>query len=118
MSAIYASEPATSGKVGSRAWLRVSFIHSRCLLADVRVLFTQVLLVTTMGDLDIELWCKEAPLACRNFIQLCMEGYYDNTIFHRIVKARPAPGVCCFITNLKLINNINCLDPHKIRTSA
>uniref|UniRef100_A0A8C3IVZ8 Spliceosome-associated protein CWC27 homolog n=1 Tax=Chrysemys picta bellii TaxID=8478 RepID=A0A8C3IVZ8_CHRPI len=27
----------------------------------------------------------EAPKACRNFIQLCMEGYYDNTIFHRVV---------------------------------
>jgi len=23
---------------------------------------------TTHGDLDIELWTKEAPLACRNFI--------------------------------------------------
>ncbi len=25
-------------------------------------------------------------MACKNFIQLCMEGYYDNTIFHRIIK--------------------------------
>ncbi len=24
--------------------------------------------------------------ACRNFVQLCLEGYYDNTIFHRIIK--------------------------------
>jgi peptidyl-prolyl cis-trans isomerase SDCCAG10 len=24
--------------------------------------------------------------ACRNFAQLCMEGYYDGTIFHRIIK--------------------------------
>eukprot|EP01119_Soliformovum_irregulare_P010075 TRINITY_DN2458_c0_g1_i1.p1 TRINITY_DN2458_c0_g1~~TRINITY_DN2458_c0_g1_i1.p1 ORF type:complete len:457 (+),score=142.25 TRINITY_DN2458_c0_g1_i1:70-1371(+) len=39
-----------------------------------------------MGDLDLELWPKETPRACRNFIQLCMEGYYTNTIFHRIVK--------------------------------
>uniref|UniRef100_A0A1X7TDS7 Uncharacterized protein n=1 Tax=Amphimedon queenslandica TaxID=400682 RepID=A0A1X7TDS7_AMPQE len=30
----------------------------------------QVLLKTTLGDIDIELWSKEAPLACRNFIQL------------------------------------------------
>uniref|UniRef100_A0A0C3UDT9 Peptidyl-prolyl cis-trans isomerase n=1 Tax=Guillardia theta (strain CCMP2712) TaxID=905079 RepID=A0A0C3UDT9_GUITC len=44
-----------------------------------------VLLTTTMGEIDIELWSKEAPLACRNFIQLCMEGYYDNTMFHRII---------------------------------
>jgi peptidyl-prolyl cis-trans isomerase SDCCAG10 len=31
------------------------------------------------------LWSKETPKACRNFVQLCLEGYYDNTIFHRIV---------------------------------
>lgn len=46
----------------------------------------KVILRTTHGDLEIELWTKEAPKACRNFIQLCLEGYYDNTIFHRIVK--------------------------------
>lgn len=39
-----------------------------------------------MGDIDVELWSKEAPKACRNFIQLCEEGYYNGTIFHRVVK--------------------------------
>lgn len=34
----------------------------------------------------MELWSREAPKACRNFVQLCMEGYYDGTIFHRLVK--------------------------------
>ncbi|XP_044302169.1 spliceosome-associated protein CWC27 homolog isoform X1 [Varanus komodoensis] len=58
MSNIYIQEPPTNGKV---------------------------LLKTTAGDIDIELWSKEAPKACRNFIQLCMEDYYDSTIFHRVV---------------------------------
>ncbi|KAG0089752.1 hypothetical protein BGZ92_004273 [Podila epicladia] len=58
MSNIYLLEPHTSGKV---------------------------ILHTSAGDIAIELWPKEAPKACRNFIQLCMEGYYTNTIFHRIV---------------------------------
>uniref|UniRef100_A0A3B5MJ47 Spliceosome-associated protein CWC27 homolog n=1 Tax=Xiphophorus couchianus TaxID=32473 RepID=A0A3B5MJ47_9TELE len=58
MSNIYIQEPPTSGKV---------------------------LLKTTAGEIDIELWSKEAPKACRNFVQLCMEGYYDGTIFHRVV---------------------------------
>ena len=31
----------------------------------------QVVLRTTLGDLDIELWPKEAPKACRNFVQVC-----------------------------------------------
>uniref|UniRef100_A0A8R1HMR0 Spliceosome-associated protein CWC27 homolog n=2 Tax=Caenorhabditis japonica TaxID=281687 RepID=A0A8R1HMR0_CAEJA len=46
----------------------------------------QVTLETTAGDIEIELWTKEAPLACRNFIQLCMENYYKGTVFHRVVK--------------------------------
>jgi cyclophilin family peptidyl-prolyl cis-trans isomerase len=45
----------------------------------------KVILHSTYGDISIELWPKEAPKACRNFIQLCMEGYYNETIFHRIV---------------------------------
>ncbi|XP_029301128.1 spliceosome-associated protein CWC27 homolog isoform X2 [Cottoperca gobio] len=46
----------------------------------------KVLLKTSAGDIDIELWSKEAPKACRNFVQLCMEGYYDGTMFHRVVR--------------------------------
>lgn len=41
--------------------------------------------MTSVGDIDVELWSKETPKACRNFVQLCMEGYYDGTIFHRLV---------------------------------
>ncbi|XP_067088165.1 spliceosome-associated protein CWC27 homolog isoform X1 [Osmerus mordax] len=45
----------------------------------------KVLLKTSAGEIDIELWSKEAPKACRNFVQLCMEGYYEGTVFHRVV---------------------------------
>ena len=45
----------------------------------------KVVLHTSAGDVDIELWSDQAPLACRNFVQLCLEHYYDNTIFHRII---------------------------------
>lgn len=49
----------------------------------------RVSIQTTHGPLHIELWSKECPLACKNFIQLCLEGYYDGSPFHRIV-----PGFC------------------------
>ena len=45
----------------------------------------QIKLRTSLGDVIISLWSKEAPLACRNLIQLALEGYYDDQIFHRIV---------------------------------
>ena len=59
MSNIYLTEPPTCGKV---------------------------LLETSFGDIDIELFSKEAPLACRNFVQLALEGYYDNCPVHRVIK--------------------------------
>lgn len=101
MSNIYNLEPPTKGKV---------VIH------------------TSYGDIDIELWAKEvrrfhhslhcmqqdsynaaccsygsyivykcvslclwlstiqAPLACKNFVQLSLEGYYDNTLIHRVIR--------------------------------
>lgn len=65
MSNIYIQEPPTSGKV---------------------------LLKTTVGDIDVELWSKEAPKACRNFVQLCLDGYYDGTIFHRVIRGFMAQG--------------------------
>jgi peptidyl-prolyl cis-trans isomerase SDCCAG10 len=40
---------------------------------------------TTSGDISLELWAQQIPLTCRNFLQLCLDGYYDNTIFHRLV---------------------------------
>ena len=48
--------------------------------------YGRVLIQTTMGPLDVELFTKETPQTCRSFIQLCLEGYYDNIIFHRIIK--------------------------------
>ncbi|OAD55071.1 Peptidyl-prolyl cis-trans isomerase CWC27 like protein, partial [Eufriesea mexicana] len=45
-----------------------------------------VVMKTTVGDIELELWAKETAKAYRNFIQLCMEGYWDDTIFHRIIK--------------------------------
>ncbi|KAH7390528.1 cyclophilin-like domain-containing protein [Pyrenochaeta sp. MPI-SDFR-AT-0127] len=46
----------------------------------------KVLLHTTTGDLEVELFAKQTPITSRNFLQLCLDGYYDNTVFHRLVK--------------------------------
>jgi peptidyl-prolyl cis-trans isomerase SDCCAG10 len=44
-----------------------------------------LILHTTLGDLSVELFAKQTPLTSRNFLQLCLDGYYDNTIFHRLI---------------------------------
>eukprot|EP00397_Hematodinium_sp_SG-2012_P033448 GEMP01035741.1.p1 GENE.GEMP01035741.1~~GEMP01035741.1.p1 ORF type:complete len:391 (+),score=125.84 GEMP01035741.1:40-1212(+) len=67
-------------------------------MADVRAkepdTVGKVVVHTTHGDLDIELWSKECPKACRNFVQLCMEGYYNNLIFHRLLPGFLIQGGC------------------------
>ncbi|EFZ02179.1 cyclophilin type peptidyl-prolyl cis-trans isomerase [Metarhizium robertsii] len=40
---------------------------------------------TTLGEILVELFAKQAPLTCRNFLQHSLDGYYDGTVFHRLV---------------------------------
>ena len=40
---------------------------------------------TTLGDFTIEFHDKEAPLSVANFLRYIDEGFFDGTIFHRIV---------------------------------
>jgi len=41
---------------------------------------------TTQGKIEIELRADMAPLAVENFVTHAKNGYYDNLIFHRIIK--------------------------------
>ena len=43
------------------------------------------LLHTTAGPITLSLFASQTPLTCRNFLQHLIDGYYDNTPFHRIV---------------------------------
>merc|ERR1719181_1029758 len=44
-----------------------------------------VVLYTSTGEIEVELYWHHAPRTCRNFYELAKKGYYDNTLFHRIV---------------------------------
>ncbi|KAL7476762.1 hypothetical protein ACHAW6_002599 [Cyclotella cf. meneghiniana] len=48
--------------------------------------YTHVQLDTTMGSFVIELYYRHTPRTCYNFAALAEAGYYDGTIFHRIIK--------------------------------
>lgn len=45
-----------------------------------------VLMRTSLGDLTIELYPNEAPRTVANFLQYTEDGFYDGTIFHRVVR--------------------------------
>lgn len=40
---------------------------------------------TTMGDITLELNQEKAPITVKNFLEYCDSGFYDGTIFHRVI---------------------------------
>lgn len=45
----------------------------------------KVLIKTTLGDITVRLY-DETPLHRDNFLKLAAEGYYNGTLFHRVIK--------------------------------
>lgn len=46
---------------------------------------TTALLETTMGDVKIELFDDAMPITAANFRKLVAQGFYDDTVFHRVI---------------------------------
>ena len=44
-----------------------------------------VVLSTSMGDIKVELFADKAPISTKNFLEYAKAGYYDGTIFHRVI---------------------------------
>lgn len=44
------------------------------------------LLQTSVGDIEIALNAKETPVTVNNFVFLSRSGFYDDTIFHRVIR--------------------------------
>ncbi|RAP38774.1 peptidylprolyl isomerase A [Candidatus Marinamargulisbacteria bacterium SCGC AAA071-K20] len=40
---------------------------------------------TTMGDIYIELFKEEAPISVKNFMDYASDGFYNGTVFHRVI---------------------------------
>lgn len=46
----------------------------------------KVLVKTTQGDITIELNEEKAPETVKNFLAYVNEGFFDNTVFHRVIR--------------------------------
>ena len=44
-----------------------------------------VILTTSLGDITVELFEDEAPITVENFLAYVDEGFFDGTIFHRVI---------------------------------
>ena len=45
-----------------------------------------IILTTNFGDIHIELNKEKAPVSSKNFLKYCQDGFYEGTIFHRVIK--------------------------------
>ncbi|KAE9620830.1 hypothetical protein Lal_00019697 [Lupinus albus] len=45
-----------------------------------------VLIVTSLGDLVVDLHTDKCPLTCKNFLKLCKIKYYNGSLFHSVQK--------------------------------
>ena len=58
-----------------------------CLLVSTHALAQsqKVLIKTSMGEITVELDADKAPLSVANFLAYVDSGFYDGTIFHRVI---------------------------------
>lgn len=58
---------------------------------DLKKTYTATL-TTDQGDIVIRLFADKVPNTVNNFVFLARQGYYDNTIFHRVIANFMAQG--------------------------
>lgn len=46
---------------------------------------TTVVMATSEGNIEIELFADKAPISVSNFLAYVDAGFYDNTVFHRVI---------------------------------
>lgn len=54
----------------------------------------KVKMVTSMGDIYLELYPEVAPRHVENFLKLSKEGFYDGLMFHRVIDGFVIQGGC------------------------
>ncbi len=47
---------------------------------------TTVKMITTKGDINLNMFDNEAPLTVSSFLFLAKKGYYDGIVFHRVIE--------------------------------
>lgn len=66
--------------------LLIIFNNSGFAASASKSMHPQVILHTNQGDITLELYEDKAPVTVANFLQYAESGFFNNTIFHRVVK--------------------------------
>ena len=55
---------------------------------------TQAILDTSEGQITLEFFPDKAPGHVKNFVDLAKKGFYDGTVFHRVISGFMIQGGC------------------------
>lgn len=72
-----------TGMLTGCAW--IESLRSRGGTADAKETNPVVIMETSEGTLKIELWPDKAPKTVANFLNYVDKGFYDGTVFHRVI---------------------------------
>ena len=65
--------------------IAVLIFSSSVALAQTDAGKPQVTIHTSKGDIRLELYPEESPVSVENFLQYAKDGFYEGTIFHRVI---------------------------------
>ena len=68
------------------------FTTTTAFATENKMTHQKVKLTTSMGDITIQLNSEKAPISSANFLTYVKEGFYNGTIFHRVIKGFMAQG--------------------------
>lgn len=83
-----------------------------------------IVIQTSKGDIFLELDSENTPLTVENFLQYVKSGFYNNTIFHRVIDGFMiqgggfTPTMDQKATNSNLVNEAKSAKPNKRGTIA
>ncbi|NOX88493.1 MAG: hypothetical protein GXO77_05665, partial [Calditrichaeota bacterium] len=71
--------------------LKLKLLQYEQLAQNIRFLIDEMKdvkarIVTNYGSIDLKFFPEKAPITCFNFIVRAESGYYDNILFHRVIK--------------------------------
>ena len=64
---------------------RILLLLALCLSPVLWAASPQVELRTRLGSITVELYPDRAPITVKNFLQYVEDGFYNGTIFHRVI---------------------------------
>jgi peptidyl-prolyl cis-trans isomerase B (cyclophilin B) len=90
-------------QVGVDCTFKVAPDTSNLSVADLDLEKTKVMLVTNYGEMLLSFRPDKAPRHVENFVKLCLQGFYDQTKFHRVLRNFMIQGGCPFTKDDSLV---------------